>query len=80
VWTSPGQTLADQAAECLINAFSAAFPRRLLRRDFSDGDQDKESNFRVLTGTLGPAVLVELGFLTNPEEAAWLKSKQLAIV
>jgi N-acetylmuramoyl-L-alanine amidase len=80
VWTSVGETKSDQAAELIINEFHKAFPDRVLRRDFSDGDQDKESDFCVLAGTLGPAVLVELGFLTNAEEARWLRENQLAIV
>lgn len=73
VWTSPGQTQSDLAAEQIVNAFFREFPTRQLRRDLSDGDQDKESRFRVLTGTLGPAVLVEMGFLSNQAEAIWLR-------
>lgn len=80
VFTSPGQTRSDLAAEYLVNAFAVAFPDRLIRRDLSDGDQDKEAKFRVLTGTVGPAVLVEMGFLTNTEEATWLRINQTRIV
>lgn len=80
VWTSFGKTTADKYAETLMNAFHAAFPLRPLRRDFSDGDQDKESNFYVLKHTRCPAVLVELGFLTNAAEARWLRGNQIAIV
>lgn len=32
----------------------------------------KEAGFYVLKNTQAPAALVELGFLTDPEEAAWL--------
>lgn len=77
VWTSVGQTRSDRAAEHIVNAFHTAFPYRLLRRDLSDGDQDKESNFYVLRCTDGPAVLVELGFLTHAEEAAWVRDNQV---
>jgi N-acetylmuramoyl-L-alanine amidase len=31
------------------------------------------ANYHVLTGTRGPAVLVELGYLTNRREAALLR-------
>lgn len=80
VWTSIGETKADRYAEHIVNEFHRAFPLRLLRRDFADGDQDKESNFYVLKNTHCPALLVELGFLTNAEEAAWLKANQIQIV
>lgn len=85
VWTSVGETLSDRYAEHLVNEFHRAFPLRLLRRDFADGDQDKErrpdqKDLYVLAGTKGPAVLVELGFLTHVEEAQWLRDNQLAIV
>jgi N-acetylmuramoyl-L-alanine amidase len=80
VFTSVGETRSDAAAECIINEFHKAFPLRPIRRDFADGDQDKEARFRVLTGTFGPAVLVELGFLTNAEENDWLKMNQIKIV
>ena len=33
----------------------------------------KQKAFYVLRHTICPAVLVEMGFLTDPEEAAWLK-------
>lgn len=79
VWTSVGETQADQVAENILNAFHNAFPLRPIRRDMSDGDGDWESNFYVLRNTRCPAVLVECGFLTNTEEAAWLKDNQTAI-
>ncbi|SHK80622.1 N-acetylmuramoyl-L-alanine amidase family protein [Rhodothermus profundi] len=36
----------------------------------------KQAGFYVLWSASMPAILVELGFLTNPKEAAFLKSKQ----
>jgi N-acetylmuramoyl-L-alanine amidase len=36
----------------------------------------KQANFAVLRGSFMPAVLIELGFGTNPEEAAYLASTQ----
>jgi N-acetylmuramoyl-L-alanine amidase len=32
----------------------------------------KQAGFRVLVGAFMPAVLVEIGFGTNPAEAAWM--------
>lgn len=85
VWTSIGETRADVYAEHFVNEFHKAFPLRALRRDFADGDQDKErtpaqKDLYVLANTDCPAVLVELGFLTNEEEARWLRGNQIAIV
>lgn len=72
VWTSRGQTAADPIAESIANALQAAFPDLVFRSDLSDGDQDKEANFYVLRWTDAPAVLVELAFITNPDEEALL--------
>ena len=72
VWTSPGQTASDAAADHISKALQAAFTFRRFRADHSDGDLDKEAKFYVLQNTSSPAVLVEMGFLTNLEEADWL--------
>ena len=46
-----------------------------MRRDFSDGDSDKESSFYILTKTRCPAVLLENFFYDNREECAWLQTR-----
>lgn len=70
--TSPGKTKSDELAECFYKSFSAAFPEKRMRRDFSDGDSDKESKFYILTKTRCPAVLLENFFYDNRDECAWL--------
>lgn len=70
--TSPGKTKSDALAECFYKSFAAAFPEKRMRRDLSDGDSDKESNFYILTKTRCPAVLLENFFYDNREECAWL--------
>lgn len=70
--TSPGKTRSDELAECFYKSFAAAFPEKRMRRDYSDGDSDKESNFYVLTKTKCPAVLLENFFYDNRDECAWL--------
>jgi len=70
--TSPGKTKSDALAECFYTSFSQAFPEKRMRRDFSDGDSDWESNFYILTKTRCPAVLLENFFYDNREECAWL--------
>jgi N-acetylmuramoyl-L-alanine amidase len=72
VWTSPGETAADAAASAIHTSLARAFPGRIMRVDYADGDPDKEANFYVLVKTRCPAVLIEMGFLSNPEERAWL--------
>lgn len=70
--TSPGKTKSDDLAECFYKVFSAAFPEKRMRRDWSDGDSDKESSFYILTKTRCPAVLLENFFYDNRAECAWL--------
>jgi len=72
IWTSPGDSPADPAATAIFRAVCQAFSERAVRTDYSDGDPDKEARFQVLVRTLGPAVLLEMGFLSHPEERAWL--------
>lgn len=70
--TSPGKTKSDDLAEAFYDSFSRAFPDKRMRKDFSDGDSDKESNFYILTKTRCPAVLLENFFYDNRSECAWL--------
>lgn len=74
VWTTPGQTVSDQVAEEIFAAFGKAFPSEPGRRDLSDGDNDREASFAVLRLTRCPAVLVETGFISNPETEAAMRS------
>ena len=43
-----------------------------MRKDTSDGDPDKESNFYVLVNTAMPAILSENFFMTNERECKTL--------
>jgi N-acetylmuramoyl-L-alanine amidase len=72
VWTSVGKTRADEIATSIFENIADEFPSRKPRADWSDGDPDKERNYYVLRETKMPAVLVELGFICNNEEAIWL--------
>ncbi|MCL6479559.1 MAG: N-acetylmuramoyl-L-alanine amidase [Peptococcaceae bacterium] len=74
VWTTPGQTQADILAESIIEAMETALPELTFRKDYTDGDSDKEAKFAVLTRTKMPAVLIELAFISNPTEEALLES------
>lgn len=70
--TSPGKTKSDELAETFYKSFESAFPEKRMRRDWSDGDSDWESNFYILTKTRCPAVLLENFFYDNRSECAWL--------
>lgn len=67
-FTTPGQTESDKLATALLNQYSSAFVNFTGRRDMQDGDPDKEARFTVLTGTKGPAVLFELGFMDRESD------------
>lgn len=70
VYTSPGQTKSDIFAALVIDELENQFSSSVKwRKDTSDSDEDKEENFYVLKETAMPAVLLELGFHTNKEEA-----------
>jgi N-acetylmuramoyl-L-alanine amidase len=70
--TSPGKTRSDELADTFYKSFESAFPEKRMRRDWSDGDSDWESNFYILTKTKCPAVLLENFFYDNRSECAWL--------
>ena len=76
VYTSPGETKSDEIAEILFNAAEKEFPTHRMRKDTSDGDPDKESNFYVLVNTAMPAILSENFFMTNEEECKLLLSEE----
>ncbi|MDT8902176.1 N-acetylmuramoyl-L-alanine amidase [Anaeroselena agilis] len=72
VWTSPGPTKADLFADLIVRNVQAFAPELTIRADKSDGDDDKEGNLYVLTHTLMPAVLIEIAFISNPQEEMWM--------
>lgn len=75
VWTSPGDTAADPLAVELFKSLQRTFPARKYRTDMADGDEDKEGNFCVLKHTFCPAVLIEMGFVSNAAEGHWLSDE-----
>lgn len=77
VWTTRGDTAADGLAEQVYCAITERVSEMRGRPDRSDGDSDREADFYVLRKTKAPAVLVELGFLSNPVDEALLLSDDL---
>ncbi|KPK41343.1 MAG: hypothetical protein AMJ65_09730 [Phycisphaerae bacterium SG8_4] len=74
VYTNRELDAADFLASVMWNGFRQAFPLMRGRVDLSDGDPDKEAGFVVLVGTRMPAVLFELGFLSNKMDEARIAS------
>jgi len=65
VYTSVGETKSDKIATILAKKAATEFPDEYMRKDNTDGDVDKESNFWVLRKTVMPALLSENFFMTN---------------
>ena len=75
VYTSKGQTKADDLADSLAEAARKNLPSMQMRGDFSDGDIDYEESFYILKHTKCPAVLTENGFMTNRKDVEFLQSR-----
>lgn len=80
VFTAPGETGSDRLATCLFFSYGTRFTLKRKRADLSDGDEDKEARFTVLTRTAMPAALFELEFIHTIQGEAWLRepANQLA--
>lgn len=80
VWTSVGDTPADPLAEMLCERLKKDFPEYPLRADkYTDvgtKDQDKERDYWVLKHTICPAVLPELLFFDEINQAKFLNSPE----
>lgn len=77
VWTSKGETKSDLLAEAILLELAASMAgRSTFRSEKSDGDSDYESDFFVLHKTNCPAVLCELGFMTNRKECEQMQKPE----
>jgi len=75
VWTSVGETKSDDIANLFyIEAYKhlKSFP---MRKDMSDGDVDKESQFYILRNTICPAILTENLFMDTEKDVQYLMSE-----
>lgn len=74
VFTAKGQTNSDFLATFLTDFVEPSFGCYLpFRKDFVDGDLDKEANFQLLTDTNCPAMLFECPFFDNEKNYKELK-------
>lgn len=76
IYTTRGETAGDHLADCIIKEVTACFADLVLRSDWDDGDPDKEENFYILRYTAAPAVLLEMAFISNPDEAKKLADSE----
>jgi len=69
MFTSIGETKSDKIATILIEEYAKSIPELRLRKDTSDGDEDKEAHFYIIKQTACPAVLIECAFMDtlNPD-------------
>ena len=75
VYTTRGQNVSDAMATCVFEAWKAQVGGAM-RPDYSDGDPDKEAGFAVIRGTRCPSCLVELAFISNPQDEQLLRDPQ----
>lgn len=75
-YTSKGQTAGDKLADALYEAAEVFLVGHKLRKDYSDGDPDYESDFYVLKNTSCAAVLTENGFMDCKESVQFLESEE----
>jgi N-acetylmuramoyl-L-alanine amidase len=75
IWTSKGQTQSDILATYLYKEAEKTLLNFKLRKDTSDGDVDKESNFYILRKTNCPFVLTENGFMDNHQDCQFMMSE-----
>jgi len=64
-YTMQGHSSSDVIIQHQFEALGQYLPGRKIRRDCTDGDDDKEALFYVLKNTHCPAVLWEFGFFDN---------------
>lgn len=72
IFTTPGQNNSDKLATCIHGEWKKQVGGSI-RADLADGDADKEASFAVIRGTKCPSCLIELGFISNPQDAAQLR-------
>ncbi len=75
-YTSKGKTQSDVLAECLYRSAENNLKGQKIRKDLSDNDSDKESNFYILKNTKCPAVLTENFFQDNKKDVDFLLSDE----
>lgn len=77
VWTSKGETRSDAFADILMEEAERELGGEFrMRKDYTDGDTDKESQFTILAKTLCPAMLSECLFMDTERDCLFLMSEE----
>lgn len=74
-YTSRGTTKSDEIATLLYEEAEKEFAGWKIRKDYTDGDADKEANFYILRHTICPAVLTENFFFDNEKDCKFMLSE-----
>lgn len=75
-YTYVGQSESDKVAEHLYACAEEALSGMKIRRDWTDGDSDKETRYYILKYTKCAAVLTENLFMDNREDYQFLLSEE----
>lgn len=75
-YTTKGNTKSDILAEYFYKRAEQNFEGRKIRRDESDGDSDKESDFYILKNSKCAAVLTENFFYDNKNDLKYMVSDE----
>ena len=67
-FTSRGDTKADPLAEEIAKGFKDHFPGVKLRVDSINTKYAKEADYKILKGTICPAILTEWAFMSNEQD------------
>lgn len=76
VWTSKGKTMSDTYADIFMEEAEKELKEFKMRKDYTDGDSDKEDQFYILRHTKMPAVLTENLFMDTERDCRFLLSDE----
>jgi N-acetylmuramoyl-L-alanine amidase len=77
IFTSKGRTTSDGYASIFVEEAERELGKEFkIRKEYSDGDADWESNFYVLKNTVCPAMLSENLFMDDEKDCRFLMSEE----